>query len=334
MARILEIRDLSISFRIFREIAKVINGVDLIVDKGETVALVGETGCGKSTVARAIMGALPVPPALITRGEMLFEGRDLLAMDENEKRRIRGSRISMVFQDPMTFINPVFTIGEQLRDIKKWQGKKSVGPHEYLVDHFKKKNNIEVDEAIIDILDKMGLPSPRDVMKRYPVELSGGMRQRVLIGMALINDPELLIADEPGTALDVTIQKQIFDLLRERVERRGISVLYITHNLGVARRLSQKTYIMYAGEIVETAQTENLFRNPMHPYAQGLLDAVPKLTGEMKQGMRGRIPDYISPPEGCRFHPRCDHRLSKCDKVVPRFVELERGHQVRCHLYQ
>lgn len=329
----LSIENLHVHFNVFEGVAKVLDGVNLTVKAGETVALVGETGCGKSVTAKTVIGVLPVPPGRIIDGKIFFKEYNLFEMAEVERHKIRGKKISMVFQDPMTFLNPVFKVGDQLTDIVKWQGRKRVGFIEYYKNRFDKVRNAEARQRAVDMLDKVKLPDPERIMDNYPVELSGGMRQRVLIAMALISEPEFLIADEPGTALDVTIQEQILLLLKERVQEQNISVLYITHDLGVAREVSQHIYVMYAGRIVESAPVETLFNDPKHPYTEGLLRSIPKLSGGIAEGIRGRIPDYVNPPDGCRFHPRCDQKMPICSEVRPKDIQIKPGHHVACHLF-
>lgn len=329
----LSVQNLQVHFDVFEGEAKVLEGVNLSIEKGETVALVGETGCGKSVTAKTLIGVLPMPPGRIVNGQVFFKGKNVLEMEASERQQLRGKQISMVFQDPMTFLNPVFKIGDQLTDLIKWQGRTRVGFFEYYKNRFEKERNAEAWQKAVDMLDRVKLPDPERMMDNYPVELSGGMRQRVLIAMALISEPEFLIADEPGTALDVTIQDQILKLLRERVQEQNISVLYITHDLGVAREVSQRIYVMYAGRVIESAPIEVLFNDPKHPYTQGLLQSIPKLSGGMAEGIRGRIPNYVTPPEGCRFHPRCDHKMPICSKMRPEDIQIESGHQVACHLF-
>jgi peptide/nickel transport system ATP-binding protein len=321
MSLLLEVENLHVCFDIYEGTAKVLDGIILKVRKGEKVGLVGETGCGKSISMKAIMGILPIPPAKITKGRILLQGRDILKMSQRELQAIKGKEISMIFQDPVTSLNPVFTIGDQLMEILRWSknSTKSKG--------FRKKR-------VLDVLRAVKLPDPERIMESYPIQLSGGMCQRVLIAMALLNEPKLLIADEPGTALDVTIQAQILKLLDELVSKRKISLLLITHNLGVIREITDRVYVMYAGQIVEMAKTEVLFSKPKHPYTKGLLASVPKLTGEgMAEGIKGMIPDYIDPPQGCRFHPRCEHKMAICTTTPPLF-EVDEGHKVVCFLYQ
>ena len=316
---LLQIRDLHASFVSYRGLARVLNGVNLTVGRGEKVGLVGETGCGKLLTMRAVLGLLQ-PPRARVRGEIWFAGRNLLALPSRELEQIRGREIAMIFQDPMAALNPVFTIGDQLLDV--------------IARHPKgRPSATEAWERALAILREVALSDPERVMRAYPVQLSGGMRQRVLIAMALVNEPALVIADEPGTALDVTIQEQILLLMRSLVDAKGLSVLLITHNLGVVRALTDRVYVMYAGSIAETAPTADLFRTPKHPYTQGLLASVPKLSGEgVPRGIEGMIPDYLAPPPGCRFAPRCPFAQPRCQQPPP-WVTVDTDHQVACVLY-
>lgn len=320
---ILNIKNLHIHFKVYEGRLKVLDGVDLVVQRGEKVGLVGETGCGKSITMKATIGILPMPPGEIPEGEILFMGKDVLKMTNKEREDFRGKRISLIPQDPMASLNPVFKIGTQLMDVIK-----------YSSDSQKKLSKKKMKEKTIAILDEVELPDPERNLENYPIQLSGGMKQRVLIAMALVSELDLLFADEPTTALDVTIQDQILRLMRELVDRRKVSILWITHNLGNIRELTDRTYIMYAGQVVEVAETETIFSDPLHPYSRGLIDSVPKLTGEgIAPGIRGMIPDYMDPPPGCRFQPRCDHAISLCEKKPP-LLETEEDHQVACFLYQ
>jgi len=320
----LVVEDLVIHFHLYEGRARVINGISLSIHRGESVALVGETGCGKSITAKAILGLLP-PNAEIISGHILFQGRDLRSAPENELQKIRGRKIAMIFQDPGTALNPVFTVGEQLMDVASWQGADRAA--------IVRRRRGDLRGRCLEMLRLVRIPDPESTFRRYPVELSGGMRQRVLIALALLGNPELLIADELGTALDVSIQDQILEELRELVRTRGLAVLYITHNLGVARMVSDRIYVMYGGEIAEVASTAAMFSRQLHPYSQGLLAAVPRLTGSIGDGIEGRIPDYIAPPPACRFAPRCSFRMAICDQQRPQLAEAELGRSVACHLY-
>lgn len=328
---LLEVKDLKVHFKSYEGTAQVINGVNLQVKKGEVISLVGESGCGKSVTVRSMLGLVPTPPAQYVNGDITFEGKSILNLNEKEWQKIRGKGISMIFQDPMTALNPVFTIGEHLIDVYMYQGKKSalfMGWKEKKV--LRKKGR----ERAIELLEKMRIPDPEAILERYPVELSGGMRQRILIALALIHTPKLLIADEPGTALDVSVQDQILIELKRLVEIEGISMIFITHNLGVARMISDRVYVMYAGEVIEEASTQTLFSESYHPYTKGLLSSIPKLSGGMGDGIDGRIPNFLNPPAGCRFYDRCSVRLDKCKIVPPTLKRLSDGRSVSCHLFE
>ncbi len=314
---LLTIRDLVIHFHTYRGVVKALDGVNLSINKGEAVGLVGETGSGKTVTALTIMRLLE-PNAKILNGQVLFEGRDLLKVSEEEMRKIRGKEISMVFQEPKAALNPVLTIGYQL------------------VEAIMAHREVEKDEArkiAVNMLKKVGLPDPERLLKRYPHELSGGMAQRVMIAMALLMRPKLLIADEPTSALDVTVQAQILDLMKELIEEINTSVLYITHDLGVAAEICDKIAVMYAGNVVEYGDIYSVFEEPLHPYTVGLLNAIPRL-GRDLYTIKGEIPDLINPPSGCRFHPRCPKAMEVCKKVKPKLVNLGNGRYVACHLYE
>jgi peptide/nickel transport system ATP-binding protein len=324
-AALLEVDDLRVSAMTPDGVVQILAGVSLQVAAGEALGIVGESGSGKSTTAKAIMGILPTPPLRIDQGAIRFEGNDLLGFDRKRLNTIRGRELTMIFQDPNTSLNPVFTIGDQMRSVVNWQGRG------FPLSARRRKYNAV--ERSVQMLDHVKLPAPRRIMDSYPFQLSGGMRQRVLIAMALLNEPKLIIADEPGSALDVTVQDQILELLESLVEERHLSLVFITHNLGVARRLTRRVAVMYAGQVVETAPTRKIFEEPLHPYTQGLLASVPKLSGETAKGIAGRMPDISNPPSGCRFHPRCPFRMEICPTVAPPLVEIAPEHSVACHLY-
>jgi oligopeptide/dipeptide ABC transporter ATP-binding protein len=327
MTPILEIRDLRIEFDTFEGVARVLDGIDLALGKGDTLGLVGETGCGKSITAKAVLKLLPMPPARIVSGQIRFEGMDLVQVPEEKMGSIRGEKIAMVFQDPMTFLNPVFTVEEQMVDVLLARGNGSASA--------RKRSREEAREKAVDLLREVKIPQPELRIKSYPHEFSGGMRQRVLIAMALSKSPQVLIADEPTTALDVTIQAQILRLMEELVREHGHSVLLISHDLGVVARVCRRIAVMYAGNIVENCSTAQLFAKPYHPYTKGLLNSI--LTFSKRRGkaeaIRGTIPDLIHPPPGCRFHPRCPSAMERCRSEKPLPLEVEEGHRVSCHRY-
>jgi peptide/nickel transport system ATP-binding protein len=321
--RLLELRDLHVGFEVYGGMLRVLNGVNLTMEEGEKVGLVGETGCGKTTTAKSALSILPMPPARISEGEILFRGKDVLKMGRKEIRKVQAQGISMIFQDPTAALNPVFTIGEQLKDAIKYSR---------LNENLSKR---EMRERALQALRDVALPDTERILENYPIQLSGGMRQRICIAMALATESQLLIADEPTTSLDVTIQDQVLRLLGALVTEKETSTILITHSLGIVREWTDRVYVMYAGGMVETARTGELFSKPLHPYTQGLLKAVPRLTGEgIAEGVTGRIPDYLAPPPGCRFHPRCPYRMDSCDKARPSFFEVGGDHQVACFLYK
>lgn len=324
-------KNLHVHFETYEGTAEVINGVDLTIHEGEKVGLVGETGCGKSVTAKSILGLLNSPPARIPEGEINYRGRDLLSLSDRERHAFRGDEISMIMQDPMTSLNPVYTVGEQMLDVMKWQGSHRLGVVEWARDKF--RDHSEKRQQAIDMLDKVHISAPERVFDSYPVELSGGMRQRVLIAIALLAEPDLLIADEPGTAIDVTTEKKILGLLDDLVEDIGTSILYITHDLGVALAVTETVNVMYSGEIVEQAPTKRLFEKPRHPYTRGLFDSVPKLSTGIGAGIEGQLPGFIYPPSGCRFANRCPHAAPECEEFVPYRRDVESDHGVACHLY-
>jgi oligopeptide/dipeptide ABC transporter ATP-binding protein len=334
---LLDVRDLHVHFHTFEGTARVLDGITFSLDEGDTLGLVGESGCGKSVTAQAIIGLLPRPPAEVVRGEIRFAGENLLTKTAAEMRALRGTRISMAFQDPMTYLNPVFSIGEQLTDVILAHGGSGPrGAAELLL--ARARGGAEMAEArriAVELLQQVNIPSPAERLDAYPHEFSGGMRQRVLLAMALAGSPRLLLADEPTTALDVTIQAQILRLLRRLVETQRISILLISHDLGVIRRLCRRVAVMYAGTIVESAEIGQLFRSPLHPYTQGLLRSIPRNIRRQQalEGIPGSIPNLVAPPAGCRFHPRCARALAACREVAPTPTEVETGHAVRCHLY-
>ncbi len=323
---LLEVKDLKVHFFTDEGVVKAVDGVSFSIRKGETLAVVGESGSGKSVTSLAIMRLIPTPPGRIVAGEILFRGkdgevRDLARASEEEMRRIRGNDIAMIFQEPMTSLNPVYTVGDQIAEaIMLHQG----------------KSRKEALELAAEMLELVGIPEPKKRLANYPHQMSGGMRQRVMIAMALSCRPSLLIADEPTTALDVTIQAQILDLMRKLQEEFGMSILFITHNLGVVAEMADRVVVMYAGRVVEEAEAVPLFKDPLHPYTQGLLHSVPRLdlAAEKKERLEaipGNVPNPLYLPSGCAFHPRCKHyREGLCDREVPPLEATGDGRQVRC----
>jgi len=330
----LDITNLGVHFDVFEGVAQVLNGVSIRVGEGETVSLVGETGCGKSVTVKTILRMMPTPPARIVSGRITYKGRDVLAMREEELYTLRGKEMALIPQEPMSSLNPVFSVADQFVELIRWQGRYKVGWTHRAVKTFDGAGKKAAREKALALLERVHIPDPKRVMTSYPVELSGGMRQRVLIAMALAGDPSLLLADEPGTALDVTTQEQILGLMKERVEKQNLAVLYITHNLGVARAMTERIYVMYAGEVVEEAPTRELFRAPQHPYTQGLMASIPKLTGGDVIGIDGFIPDYVDPPPGCRFQPRCPYAMPECSESRPALKTVGPNHRVACYLFQ
>jgi oligopeptide/dipeptide ABC transporter ATP-binding protein len=315
---ILELDNLQVEFFTRAGALRAVDGVSLSIQPGETLGLVGESGSGKSVTARAIMRLVPTPPGRYAGGRILFEGRDLLALSEGEMQRMRGGQISMVFQDPMTFLNPVYTAGEQVAEaIRVHQG----------------ASKAEAKAQTIELFRTVGIPNAEARFSAYPHELSGGLRQRVMISMALSSRPKLLIADEPTTALDVTIQAQILDLLRNLQQELGMSILLITHDLGVVAEMCDKVAVMYAGRIVEEANIEPLFDQPGHPYTSGLLEAIPNASndGAPFRPIPGSPPDLARLPLGCRFAPRCRYRQEICVTQAPPMVEIGAEHEALCH---
>ena len=319
MKELLRVKDLKTYFFTHEGTVKAVDGINLKVSKGETLGLVGESGCGKSVTALSIMRLIPSPPGKIVGGEIHFEGKNLLELNEKEMRKIRGRKISMIFQEPMTSLDPMFTIGDEIAEvIRLHQGLKK--------DEARKK--------AIESLKTVGMPDPEKRINEYPHELSGGMRQRAMIAMALSCNPTLLIADEPTTALDVTIQAQILRLIDELRKKFGTSVLLITHDLGVIAETCDNVAVMYAGHIVEHTDANTLFRNPLHPYTKGLMKSIPRLDVDTKrlEIIKGLVPTLLDMPSGCPFHPRCNFCSEGCTKELPKLIEVEKNHLVRCHL--
>jgi len=319
---LLDIRNLHVWYKVYGGMLKVLNGVNFTVGFGEKVGLVGETGCGKTTTMKAVLRILP-GLAQIPEGEILLHGKDVLKMNSREMADLRGRGLSMIFQDPTSALNPVFTIGEQLYDVIRFS---SHSPGVRVEDK---------REVALRALREARLPDAERMLDSYPIQLSGGMRQRACIAFAIATARDLLIADEPTTNLDVTIQDQVLRLIKGLVEQTGTSLILITHSLGLARETTDRVYVMYAGSMIEVAPTYDLFEHPLHPYTDGLFKSVPRLTGGgFAEGIPGRIPDYKYPPTGCRFHPRCPHVFDPCPKAIPPYFDVGNGHQVAFHLYQ
>jgi len=318
----LDVRNLKVSFSTPQGNFLAVNGINFQLHSGETLALVGESGCGKTVSALSILRLLPEPPAKITSGEIIFSGRDLLSLNAKQMREIRGKEIAMIFQDPMTSLNPVLTVGEQVIETLLWH---------------KSLNRKEALKISAQLLGKVELPSPEEKLKQYPHQLSGGMRQRVMIAMALACEPKILIADEPTTALDVLIQAQILELLENLKKETGMSMLLITHDLGVVTEIAERVMVMYAGEGVETGPTKDLLDSPHHPYTKGLISSRPHLGSTREKGERlteisGSVPTPHQRPTGCAFHPRCDWSTEQCKTQKPLLQNTNQNRQFSCHL--
>ncbi|WP_372678767.1 ABC transporter ATP-binding protein [Desulfosarcina sp.] len=318
---LLEVRNLQTYFNVREGVAKAVDGVSFQLRRGETLGLVGESGCGKTVSALSILKLLDSPPAEYHAGEIIFDGQDLLKTSETGMQRIRGNTISMIFQEPMTSLNPVISIGSQIEEV--------------LLNHMP-LNASAARQRTIELLSMVGIPSPENRIDEYPHQLSGGMRQRVMIAIALACNPKVLIADEPTTALDVTIQAQILDLMQQLQADLGTSILLITHDLGVIAETADRVAVMYAGLIVEEADVHTIFRNPVHPYTQGLLRSVPRIDEALRPHrlteIPGRVPNLFRLPKGCSFIDRCPVAIDRCKYHIPELVQIEDGHFVRCWL--
>lgn len=318
---ILKIENLHTHFFTEKGEVPAVDGVDLYINPGEVLGVVGESGCGKSVTSLSVLKLVPNPPGRIVDGRILFKGRDIVPMKEREMRKIRGNAVSMIFQEPMTSLNPLFTVGQQIIEtVRLHQG-------------VSKK---EAREHAIDMLRKVGIPRPESIIDEYPHQLSGGMRQRVMIAMSISCNPELLIADEPTTALDVTIQAQILDLIRRLNEEQGTAVMMITHDLGVVAEMCHRVAVMYAGKVVEEGPVRDIFKNPLHPYTQGLIASVPRMdeTRERLYSIPGNVPILSTTMQGCRFAPRCPHVMDICRRSLPELTLQDDRHSSRCWLHE
>ncbi len=315
---LLEIKDLSVSFDVYGRISHVLDGISFKVRKGERVGLVGESGCGKTTTLKSVLNVLP-KNAIVNRGEVLFEGKNVFEMNDSELAAMRRTGAGMIFQDPSSALNPVFSIEKQFITALKY-AKPMNTPTKELYD------------IAVEALNNVMLPDPERIMKSFPFQLSGGMKQRVCIAMTIAAGRQLLLADEPGTSLDVTIQDQILRLINKLVLDNNLSVIMVSHSLGVIREFTSYVNIMYAGTVVESGTTNDVFQNPRHPYTVALMSCVPKLTGEgIAKGIHGRVPDYMAPPKGCRFSPRCSYAKEVCKNEKPQHLEISHGHWVSCY---
>ena len=318
--QILRVENLETTFYTDEGVVPAVEDLSFTLDAGETLAIVGESGCGKTVTSLSILRLISWPPGKITNGHIYYKDTDLLTISEKEMRSIRGNDISMIFQEPMTSLNPVFTIGHQIME--------SLQFHQNM-------SKEQARQRAIEMLSLVGIHTPEKCINDYPHQLSGGMRQRVMIAMALACNPRILIADEPTTALDVTIQAQILRLMNDLKEKTNTSIILITHDLGIVAQIAQRVMVMYAGESVETADVKSVFKNPLHPYTIGLLESLPKINRDQEKlyNIRGTVPSPKDYPAGCRFSPRCDHCQDKCRNEKPPLIDLEDGRQVRCWLY-
>jgi peptide/nickel transport system ATP-binding protein/oligopeptide transport system ATP-binding protein len=321
---LLDVENLQTYFYTFDGTARAVDDVSFHLSKGEVLGIVGESGCGKSVTAQSVMRLIPVPPGKIVRGNILFDGIDIVGLSMEKMRSIRGNRISMIFQEPMTSLNPVYTIGDQIAEMFT------------LHERLSKK---ESWERAIEMLRRVQIPAPEKRVHEYPHQLSGGMRQRAMIAMALSCNPEILIADEPTTALDVTIQAQILDLMIQLKEDYDTAIIMITHDLGVIAEIAERVIVMYAGKIVEESETNTIFEAPCHPYTRGLLKSIPKLGERARLGrqrlqeIEGIVPSLYDLRVGCSFAPRCPHAMDQCRETMPDLIETQNSHSVRCWLY-
>ncbi|MCR8642736.1 ABC transporter ATP-binding protein [Paenibacillus sp. N1-5-1-14] len=317
---LLEIKGLETHFFTDRGRVPAVDGVDIQIRKGEVLGIVGESGCGKSVMSLSVMGLIPQPPGKIVSGSIEFKNQNLASLSENRMQQIRGNEIAMIFQEPMTSLNPVFTSGNQIVETVRLHrkiGKKEARAH------------------TIEMLRKVGIPRPEAVVDQYPHQLSGGMRQRVMIAMAMSCDPELLIADEPTTALDVTIQAQILDLMKQLNRDSGTAIMMITHDLGVVSEICDRIVVMYAGKVVEEGDKRSILKNPQHPYTKGLIQSVPDMSSKQERlySIPGTVPSPRALPQGCRFAPRCEYVMEKCHQEMPSLMAIDADHRSRCWLH-
>ncbi|MEL9999787.1 MAG: ABC transporter ATP-binding protein [Desulfurococcaceae archaeon] len=318
---LLKVEDMHVKYKSYWYVYHVLDGVSIYVRPGEKVGLIGESGAGKTTLLKSILKILP-PQGRITSGRVLYKGVDLLRCASDYLLEIRRKKVGMIFQDPLAALNPVFTVKEQMLDILKYV---------YSGSDYTKK---DLENTALDLLREVMLPDPERVLHSYPFQLSGGMRQRVVIAMALASAQELLLADEPTTNLDVTIQAQILKLINDLVEKRGLSMILVSHALGMVRGMTERVYVMYGGNIIEEASSTKLFNEPLHPYTKLLVESAPKIiVTKLGEGIRGNPPDYRNPPPGCRFHTRCPYATETCKKIKPVLVEVSKERSVACHLY-
>lgn len=320
MERLLEVKDLRTSFFTYAGEVKAVDGVSFHVDQGEAIGIVGESGCGKSVTVQTVMRLIPEPPGKIVGGSIEFLGKDIVNISEKEMQAIRGKEMGMIFQDPMTSLNPVLTIGLQLTEVLK--------RHEGL-------SGKDANKRAVELLNLVGISNPESRLKQFPHQFSGGMRQRVMVAMALTCSPKLLIADEPTTALDVTIQAQILELMRDLKNKINTSIILITHDLGIVADLCSRVFVMYGGKIIEKGAVDDIYYHPQHPYTWGLLKSIPRLDTSEKGKLvpiPGTPPDLLNPPTGCRFAPRCEHCMQVCIEQMPEYTTINDGHQVACWL--
>ena len=316
--KLLEIKDLFVEYTSGGKVIKAVNGVSLALEKGKTLGLVGETGAGKTTIAKSILRILPDPPAKVRGGEIWFEGQDMMKLHAREMLKIRGDKIAMIFQDPMTALNPTMTVGNQIAEV---------------IQLHNDVNSREATERAVTMLETVGIPAMRYM--EYPHQFSGGMKQRVVIAMALACNPDLLIADEPTSALDVTIQAQVLEMISDLQKKKNTAMILITHDFGIVAKCCNTVGVVYAGEIIEYGTLEQIFENPMHPYTTGLFAAIPSLTTDVDRlsPIHGAPPDPTHLPTGCKFAPRCPHATEECTKGTMNTYVMADGHQIRCHMY-